>query len=346
MEITLDLPQARTRPTPGAAYAELKSTITRAGLLERRYGYYLWRALASYGILALGLVLPFVNSNRVASVAAGLLIGFGLVQVGLIGHDAGHLQIFRGTRKNWFIGLLAWTVTSGVAFWYWYDRHTRHHANTNDVQRDPDLAGGGMVAYSAEEAQARSGWSRTFAKYQAYLAPLFLLFLMIFVFYMQAEGWVYVLRRLRGRRRALELALLVTHAALYASPFFVLGLRWVWIFVLSQMVAGVYLGLIVAPNHKGMPVWAQGTAPSFMERQVLSSRNVRAHPVWDFIYGGLNYQIEHHLFPTMPRPNFKRAQAIIRPFCLERGLTYEEMDPWASYRAAYDELRRVGLAAA
>ena len=206
MEITLDLPQARTRPTPGAAYAELKSTIARAGLLERRYGYYLWRALASYGILALGLVLPFVNSNRVASVAAGLLIGFGLVQVGLIGHDAGHLQIFRGTRKNWFIGLLAWTVTSGVAFWYWYDRHTRHHANTNDVQRDPDLAGGGMVAYSAEEAQARSGWSRTFAKYQAYLAPLFLLFLMIFVFYMQAEGWVYVLRRLRGRRRALELA--------------------------------------------------------------------------------------------------------------------------------------------
>ena len=62
--------------------------------------------------------------------------------------------------------------------------------------------------------------------------------------------------------------------------------------------------------------------------------------------GGLNYQIEHHLFPIMPRPNFKRAQAIIRPFCLARGLTYEEMDPWASYRAAYDELRRVGLAAA
>ncbi len=338
------LPMNR-RETPGAVYAELKRVIAVDGLLQRRYAYYAWRTLISYAFLALGLVLPFIFPQIIVSVLAGALIGFGMVQVGLIGHDAGHLQVFRSTAKNWTLGLLTWNLSLGVSFWYWQDRHLRHHANTNDVERDPDLAGGGLVAYSEEEARTRRGWSRTFAKYQAYVAPLFILYMLIFAILMQIEGWVFVLRRWRGRRYALDLALLVMHVGLYALPYLILGARWLGIFALSQMVAGLYLCLIVAPNHKGMPVWTKGKQPSYLERQVLSSRNVAAHPLWDFIYGGLNYQIEHHLFPTMPRANFKRAQAIIRPFCLAHGLTYEEMHPWSSFRAVYAGLRRVGLAA-
>src|SRR4029077_20586599 len=91
-------------------------------------------------------------------------------------------------------------------------------------------------------------------------------------------------------------------------------LRWwgVALFLLSQVLASLYLAAIIAPNHKGMPVWAHGARLSFLERQVLSSRNITSHPVWDFLFGGLNYQIEHHLFPTMPRVNFRRARAIVR----------------------------------
>jgi len=331
--------------TPGALYAELKRAITVAGLLQRRYAYYAGRTLLSYSFLALGVALPFFFPKIVASGLAGVLIGFGMVQVGLIGHDAGHMQIFRSTVKNWTLGLLTWNLSLGVAFWYWQDRHIRHHANTNDVARDPDLAGSGLVAYSADEARLRRGWSRKFAHYQAYVAPLFVLYMLIFAIMMQIEGWLFVIRRLPGRRYALDLALLVTHAAVYALPYWFLGARWIGIFAVSQMVAGLYLCLIVAPNHKGMPVWTSGQQPSYLERQVLSSRNVMAHPLWDFIYGGLNYQIEHHLFPTMPRANFKRARALIRPFCLGHGLTHDELQPWSSFGAVYAELRRVGLAA-
>jgi fatty acid desaturase len=95
-----------------------------------------------------------------------------------------------------------------------------------------------------------------------------------------------------------------------------------------------------------MPVWTRGRPLSFLERQVLSSRNVTAHPVWDFLYGGLNYQIEHHLFPTMPRANLGRARALVRPFCARHGLGYEELDPLSAYWAVVTELRRVGRAAA
>jgi fatty acid desaturase len=94
-----------------------------------------------------------------------------------------------------------------------------------------------------------------------------------------------------------------------------------------------------------MPVWTKDIKLSFLERQVLSSRDLTSHPVWDFLYGGLNYQIEHHLFPTIPRVNLKRAQAIIKPFCETHGLSYEVSNPLTAYWRVYLELRRVGSAA-
>jgi fatty acid desaturase len=62
----------------------------------------------------------------------------------------------------------------------------------------------------------------------------------------------------------------------------------------------------------------------------------------DFFYGGLNYQIEHHLFPTMPRSKLGQARAIVRPFCIAHGLAYEEVSVVTSYRRVYAELARLG----
>ena len=154
------------------------------------------------------------------------------------------------------------------------------------------------------------------------------------------------MRRLRGGRRATELALLVASGVGWLLPSLALGTAWLAIFMLTQILAGVYLALAIAPNHKGMPIWPAGAAPGFLERQVLSSRNLRPHPVVDFVFGGLNYQIEHHLFPSMPRVHLARARAIVKPFCLERGLPYAEMGVLASYRLVLSELQRVGRTAA
>ena len=64
------------------------------------------------------------------------------------------------------------------------------------------------------------------------------------------------------------------------------------------------------------------TAADFLRRQVLTSRNVRGGWLTDLALGGLNYQIEHHLFPSMPRPNLRRSQALIAAFCQQRDLPY------------------------
>ena len=112
-------------------------------------------------------------------------------------------------------------------------------------------------------------------------------------------------------------------------------------FAISQATSGIYNGMVFAPNHKGMPVFAAGTELDFLSGQVLTSRNVRGHPLTDLFYGGLNYQIEHHLFPTMPRNNLHRAQPIVRAFCAEAGLSYGETGPLGSMRAILGHLHAV-----
>jgi fatty acid desaturase len=328
------------------AYAELRRTVSRQGLLERTYGYYLWRCLQCFAMLAVALVLPLVLPPGLRWTApAALLLGFASIQVALIGHDAGHLAVFRSTRTNWVLGLLCWSLCTGIGFWYWYDRHNAHHGHTNDAAADPELQGSGLVAFTVEDAAARRGWRRTVTRYQALLSPFVLLFILFIVFAFRVESWLFAVRRLRGGRRRLELALLALNVLLWVWAIGTLGWRYGEVFLGAQFVAGFYLALIVAPNHKGMPVWASGARLSFLERQVLSSRNITAHPVWDVLYGGLNYQIEHHLFPTMPRVRFRQARALVKPFCASQGLEYEEVGPLASYRAVLLELHRVGRVA-
>ena len=131
------------------------------------------------------------------------------------------------------------------------------------------------------------------------------------------------------------------HAVLYVTAvFWVLSpLKGLAFIAVHQAVFSMYLGCSFAPNHKGMPLLARHTDLGFAERQVITARNVKGGRWAAFVFGGLNYQIEHHLFPTMPRPNLARVQAMVRAFCVENHLPYCEEGPIESYRTSIRGLR-------
>ena len=87
--------------------------------------------------------------------------------------------------------------------------------------------------------------------------------------------------------------------------------RWV-----HQLLFGLHMGMVFAPNHKGMPILEKDNDLDYLTQQVLTARNIKPNPLVDFMYGGLNYQVEHHLFPNMSRNRLGEAQKIVRPFCL------------------------------
>lgn len=340
-----NMDQVPPQPVSDTAYVELRRMVTSAGLFKRAYRYYFIRSTESFVLLAIAVVILFVLPATYGwTVVAAFLLGFSLVQIGLIGHDSAHLAVFRGARPSWLLGQFCWSLLLGVGFWYWHDRHNRHHGHTNDVAEDPDIYGSGLfaIARTEEGAALNCSW-RLVVKYPIFFVALGNL-LVTLVF--RVEGWLFTLRRLRGGRRLFEVVLLLLNILLWATLILVLGWRGIGILIASQFVASVYFAAIIAPNHKGMRTWPKDTKPSFLERQVLSSRNITPHPVWDFVFGGLNYQIEHHLFPMMPRVNLSRARAIVKPFCAAHSLPYDEVNPLTSYRMAYKELLRINRTSA
>ncbi|MEV0089010.1 fatty acid desaturase [Saccharopolyspora sp. NPDC050642] len=106
---------------------------------------------------------------------------------------------------------------------------------------------------------------------------------------------------------------------------------------------GAYMGCVFAPNHKGMPTLSAGDRLDYLRKQVLTSRNVRGSRFVDFLLGGLNYQIEHHLFPSMPRPNLRHAQHLVHRFCASRGVSYSQCDLLSSYAQVLRHLHAVGM---
>jgi fatty acid desaturase len=266
-----------------------------------------------------------------------VLLALVWAQVSFIGHDAGHRQIFRRRRANDAVGL-AHAGLVGLSHGWWVGKHSRHHANPNH-EHDPDLDIP-ILAFTAGQGRAKQGFSRWTVKYQAFLFfPLLLL-----------EGvslhWSSVDAVWRGqvRLRGLERTLLVAHAVAYfAAVFLVLSPGKALVFIaVHQGLWGLYMGCSFAPNHKGMPTATEEEGWDFLRKQVLTSRNVRGGRWVDSLLGGLNYQIEHHLFPSMPRPNLRHARPLVQEFCAARGIAYHESGLLRSYGDVLRHLHAVG----
>ena len=121
---------------------------------------------------------------------------------------------------------------------------------------------------------------------------------------------------------------------------------WFWaiaLWLFQMMIFGFFMGAAFAPNHKGMPLVPKDAKIDFFERQVLTSRNIKGSWLKDNLMGGLNYQVEHHLFPSMARPNLIKANKIVKQFCEDKGITLVEMNLLASYKVIIDYLSKVGL---
>ena len=155
---------------------------------------------------------------------------------------------------------------------------------------------------------------------------------------------VRALSRRAARHRFWEKALITAHAVGYLTAVFLVlsPVKAVAFMIVQQGLFGLYLGSSFAPNHKGMPILDADDRSDFLRRQALTSRNVRGGRLTDFALGGLNYQIEHHLFPSMPRPNLRRSQALIEAFCKQREVPYCQSSLAGSYAQALRHLNAVG----
>jgi fatty acid desaturase len=263
-------------------------------------------------------------------------------QYGFIAHEAAHRQIFRNNKLNDWTGLILANLFAGLSYGFWLKKHNKHHQRPNQIGEDPDIAIR-VLSFTTESKMSKKGVERWFSDRQGYLFPLLLLF----------TGFDLLLDSVAGLGRkdrsigirVLEFSLmLIRQFAPYVVLAIMFGPFWAMaMWFVMMMSFGFFMGAAFAPNHKGMPLIEKDSSLDFFSRQVLTSRNIKGSWLKDNLMGGLNYQVEHHLFPSMARPYLRKTHTIVSEYCRQNDVTMVEMNLLSSYKMIMQHLNKVGL---
>ncbi|MDA3146668.1 fatty acid desaturase [Leucobacter sp. UCMA 4100] len=334
--------RAEDFPSVTKAYRTVSRTVQEQGLLARAPIFYTLVASAIGLGFAITITAAILIGNSWWQLAIGAALGLLFTQVAFLTHEAAHRQILStGPANDRLARVLAASI--GMSYSWWDSKHSRHHANPNQIGRDPDIEVDTISFLETDAAESR-GIVRWITQRQGWL---FFPLLTLEGLNLHLHGFKHLFGRGPVKARATEIVLICTRfVLLFGAIFFFLPVGKA--FALSGVmlaVFGVGMGASFAPNHKGMPVIDPNTRLDFFAKQVRTSRNIRGGWWATVLMGGLNYQIEHHLFPSMARPHLAKTRLIVREFCRENDVPYTETSLLRSYAIVIDYLNRVGLAA-
>ena len=321
-----------------AEYFKLRRLVIEQGLLDRQYASYAVKVSIAFALLIASAAILVVFDSLWVQMANAALMAVTFSQFAFLGHDSGHRQVFRSVKRNDMLMMLAALVT-GLAPSWWQDKHIKHHVSPNQIGHDGDID---ISVFAFTQGQALESWgvARFFVRHQAFW---FYPMLMLTSYSLLFAGIAFLAQRRGVKYPVLEPIIVATAVAVYLALVFTFLPFWhgVLFIAVHRALIGLHLGSVFAPNHKGMPILAPDTELDHLRQQVLTSRNVVPNPVVDYMYGGLNYQIEHHLFPNMPRNRLKDARPVVRTFCADHGVPYHEAGFWRSNQEILSYLHAV-----
>lgn len=319
-----------------ANFQELHRRVRAAGLLEAQPRFHTIQFVRAVGLVILGWVLVSWIRGVVSFGLAAFVLAVAYVQTGMVMHDACHRALLPSRRASDFLRLFCGNLCIGISCGWWTYEHNRHHVYANRQGLDPDIAVP-HLAFTDGQAAAKPAAFKLFVRWQAWL---FFPMLVAQCVYLRAGSYMHLARCPRRPRVYVEMTLIAAHWVAYFSLVIgLLGPGLGALFVLAHQAAfGFYGGMVFGAGHKGMPMLDANPNLGFVERQVMTTRDLEANWFTNLWYRGLHYQIEHHLFPAMSRNRFKEAQVIVKTFCRDNGIPFEVTDLFTSYRQILTQL--------
>jgi len=317
-----------TIPNPKLeSFRKLRQKLRDEGYFNPSPLWQSYKCISSVGLLAFAILLTFYGHWFIGAI----LFGIGYQQMGWLGHDACHHGLTSNRKLNNALGLFFGNFLSGFSVNWWKDRHNSHHAITNVLDSDPDVDNLPLFVWSEHDIPRSSTWpsfARSIVPYQHFYfvpwtATLKLIWcLQSIVFLRNPE----IHNRPYTKSLPVERITIILH---YIFLFFVLRLTpnfgaAALFFIISEFIGGAGIALIVFMNHyscEQMPK-SDGKEADFLTIQLYGTKNIDPGILMDWIAGGLNYQVEHHLFPTVPRHNLSKLKPIVETFCSENDLPY------------------------
>lgn len=341
-------------------YRELRAQLVKMGLFKSSKLFYAYKCVSTLMLACLAAAMVYYSDRVEVHIASALLLGLCFQQSGWLAHDYCHHQVFRNRFYNDLFGLFWGNVVQGYSVQWWKNKHNGHHAvpnlhNTSAQSQDgdPDIDTMPLLAWSLKQAQSyrelHSGMDtplvRFMVKYQAYFYfPI--LFLARLSWMNESVKMAFGLgaasenakmeRERQGLKYPLmeQLGILLHYSWMFAvscgfgrfSPGYSAAY-----FLLATCSCGLFLAMVFGLGHNGMATYDAEARPDFWKLQVTTTRNIIAgHGIpqgfVNWFCGGLQYQVDHHLFPQLPRHNLKKAHGLVETFCKEWGVKYHEAD--------------------
>ena len=342
-------------------YRELRIQMVKMGLFQSSKLYYLYKICFNLSMWATAVSMVMFSDKTSVHIASALLLGLFWQQCGWLAHDFMHHQVFKNRLFGDLVGLFVGNFLQGFSVSWWKNKHNGHHAVTNlhasgdEAQDgDPDIDTMPLLAWTLKQANSlkeadpngkHSPMTKFFIKHQAITYfPILLLARLSWLneSFKTALGLGASTENAKEEFKRKGLAYPIAEPTLllmFHAWNFALSCKFgEWSFAYSAMYymtacmsSGLFLALVFGLGHNGMAVYDAETRPDFWKLQVTTTRNIiggHGMPQWfvDWFCGGLQYQVEHHLFPTVPRHNLHKVHKLVDSFCKKWDVSYHEAD--------------------
>jgi cytochrome b involved in lipid metabolism/fatty acid desaturase len=347
-------------------YRELRTQLIAMGMFKSNKWFYVYKCLSNMALWAVAVAMVYWTRNDPSAVAwhmtAAVLLGTFFQQCGWLAHDFLHHQVFRYRRNGDYAGLFWGNLMQGYSIQWWKNKHNGHHAVPNlhnstpaSQDGDPDIDTMPLLAWSVyqvksygqfyNEQKTDGAMVRFLIRNQAiFYFPILLLARLSWLNesfkFAYGVGAATENAKMERQRKGLQYPTLEKLGiALHYVWVFIVSTgfgNWSWwyslaFFLLMTCSCGLLLAIVFGLGHNGMATYNAQDRPDFWNLQVTTTRNVVGghgfpQAFVDWFCGGLQYQVDHHLFPTLPRHSLKKAHALVHSFCQEWKVQYHEAD--------------------
>jgi len=335
-------------PAETQAFRELRDWAEKEGYFKASPLYYLFQFLQIVGIFSVAFALSIqYPGNGYMQMFSGLLIGVAMSQSGWYSHDILHHQVSHNRKFNAILGCITGGLFQGFSVQWWKDKHNTHHASSNVHGHDPDIDTLPIIAWDKldlPKVAVLGRFSKWWIAHQDKLVVVVMAFAQI--------SWriqsLLELSRLRSMQRW-EKFFLALHYVVYGWLLFTVAERWYHPLILAasiEIFGGWGKAAPFVLGHSGMAVYPAGHDVSHIRLQVETSRDVIGSSVVtqflvNWFMGGLNFQVEHHMFPHMPRHNLHKIAGRTRDICRLHNIQFTETYFVDGYRKVFQSLREL-----
>uniref|UniRef100_A0A8C9X386 acyl-CoA (8-3)-desaturase n=1 Tax=Sander lucioperca TaxID=283035 RepID=A0A8C9X386_SANLU len=240
---------------------------------------------------------------------------------GWLQHDFGHLSVFKKSSWNHLLHKFVIGHLKGASANWWNHRHFQHHAKPNIFSKDPDV---NMLHVFVVGATQPVEYGIKKIKYMPYHHQHKYFFLVGPPLLIPVYFNIQIIHTMISRRKWVDLAWSLSYYLRYlccSIPMFGLFGSVVFISFIRILESHGFVW-VTQMNHLPMDIDHEKNQ-DWLSMQLQATCNIKQSLFNDWFSGHLNFQIEHHLFPTMPRHNYHLVAPLVRALCEKHGIPYQ-----------------------